>query len=205
MPPNPSPVADTLHAYLPARPQLPPRPHRPRPHEVAVEAAVSLPISDSSCACLVLLTDEGSIVDGFSDISDEAHGYEAEEEEDNHADFPPHDDDLEEEGVSEPRSERERARRPAGVATSVRALPLSQDCAPTRRRRTKRSAPPEQPPTPGRRHTVEVAVGREWSCWDDVGRRHVSKQASGQSQGPGATGVRVGSPSSLEAVRGSGE
>ena len=26
MPPNPSPVADTLHAYLPARPQLPPRP-----------------------------------------------------------------------------------------------------------------------------------------------------------------------------------
>ena len=102
--------------------------------------------------------------------------------------------------VSEPRSERERARRPAGVATSVRALPRSQDCAPTRRRRTKRSAPPEQPPTPGRRHTVEVAIGREWSCWDDVGRRCVSRQASGQSQGPGATGVRVGSPSSLEAV-----
>ena len=107
-----------------------------------------------------------------------------------------HDDDLEEEGVSE----RERARRPAGVATSVRALPRSQDCAPTRRRRTKRSAPPEQPPTPGRRHTVEVAVGREWSCWDDVGRRQMSRQATGQSQGPGATGVRVGSPSSLEAV-----
>ena len=85
MPPNPSPVADTLHAYLPARPQLPPRPHRPRPHEVAVEAAVSLPISDSSCACLVLLIDEGSVADGFSDISDDAHGYEAEEEEDDHA------------------------------------------------------------------------------------------------------------------------
>ena len=42
-------------------------------HEVAVEAAVSLPISDSSCACLVLLIDEGSVADGFSDISDDAH------------------------------------------------------------------------------------------------------------------------------------
>ena len=60
-------------------------PRRPRPHEVAVEAAVSLPISDSSCACLVLLIDEGSVADGFSDISDDAHGYEAEEEEDDHA------------------------------------------------------------------------------------------------------------------------
>ena len=64
-------------------------PRRPRPHEVAVEAAVSLPISDSSCACLVLLIDEGSVADGFSDISDDAHGYKAEEEEDDHADFPP--------------------------------------------------------------------------------------------------------------------
>ena len=49
----------------------------------------------------MLLIDEGSVADGFSDISDDAHGYEAEEEEDDHADFPPHDDDLEEEGVHE--------------------------------------------------------------------------------------------------------
>ena len=55
--------------------------------EVAVQAAVSLPISDSLCACLVLPIDEGSVADGFSDISDDAHGYEAEEEEDDHADF----------------------------------------------------------------------------------------------------------------------
>ena len=74
IPPKPSPVAGTLHAY-----------RLVTTHEVAVEAAVSLPISDSSCVCLMLLTDEGSVADGFSDISDDAHGYEAEEEEDDHA------------------------------------------------------------------------------------------------------------------------
>ena len=55
---------------------------------------------------------------------------------------------------------------------------------------------PQADVTPSR----SPSAGSGRSCWDDVGRRRVSRQASGQSQGPGATGVRMGSPSSLEAV-----